>query len=896
MKDTSRYFINDAHTAIGNFATHILNIFGHFDTEYNCISPIDYISIKEDIEKKKRLSHSGIISILTNFNNKSINDIIIMSIIINKDIYVDTYNEYIEDPEEFNNKINRIISCKNKSKGRAKSEAYDILIDYTLGTDRIVRFTNIIDLGNHKEEKDLVDTLDNIESKFEQFIYAISLKYPKFMPNNVLYLDVEKISKISGLSLKEVSFFIKLLAQPQFNVWRLQKSTLNRNNIGSIQTVILCDDIEIPMINKYDAFDGFTYKVSYKLKTTKNICVENEEYMKHIGKRYNIILPTIFETNQNMISLPDGSFGVLNEKKFIGLEQSYNSILSRRLFNAISITDVVGNLKFKNNIRMKKKTNPNFKIDNINDPHFKKLTKIVHYSDLTEYEAGELLEEYKVIDNDGDEYIKTRKKKVYTNINVCTSKLLELVQQLSEKGINTDGRDFSFKDEFGIKHKIYWDRQDMLFTVDDLRCRIIEMYNTKQITENEYINNMLNYDNMIKSLTSSFYIKGKKENANCKQYAENYVDRWNFDLLNNCEDLTFTDLLNMPLKTALALEMSFSFIERMQKVSSSEIKRDVKSFAINVVNSLNKMNIEEMENKDLYLRNRILEFIEKDCETKIEKAIREARKLVEKDPEMYKEEIEEYQEKIKEYEEEKTKYINEEDPETILYSYYNGTNLWEAGEKITSLLNEFNSDYKVAQMEYKQQLDILKSFKLIDRLTLREKCKIHKLTEKYNKITGKELEITNFKIKVTNILDEIVEQNKYNCNKLKNYKKNIQDKQDKKEITKNIKLFKEITKLSKTLKRSLKKSKKLTEYIDCELNKQNIKMEVVCTKLYDKILEVESKEDDLLKYFIHIDYIKDLKEYLLLLLKRKYEIKQGADYSINELCNLEMIYNRVIAA
>ena len=72
-------------------------------------------------------------------------------------------------------------------------------------------------------------------------------------------------------------------------------------------------------------------------------------------------------------------------------------------------------------------------------------------------------------------------------------------------------------------------------------------------------------------------------------------------------------------------------------------------------------------------------------------------------------------------------------------------------------------------------------------------------------------------------------------------------------------------------------------------------MEVICTKLYDKLLEVESKEDDLLKYFIHIDYIKGLKEYLLLLLKRKYEIKQGADYSINELCNLEMIYNQVIA-
>ncbi|WP_304393226.1 hypothetical protein [uncultured Clostridium sp.] len=868
---TTRYPITDAHNLIGNFITDILNIYGYYDRNEQCIPYTDYISLQEDIEHKRKLSHNEVVSILSSFNGMTINEIITASIVINKDIYVDTYNELISEPEEFDDRINRLIPCKNKSNGKSKSEAFDILVKYSLGKDRKVEFTTMVDLSNNKDELGLADILDNdnIEPKYEKFIYAFSFIYPKLMQNNVLYLDIEKLSDVSGLSLKEVSFFIKLLAQPQFNTWRLLKSTLNRKNMGSVQAVLLCDNIEIPMINGYDDFKGFTYSVSYKLKTTKNICVENKEYMKHIGKRCNIILPTIFETNQNMIPLPDGSFGVLNEKIFTGLEQSYNSVFSRRLFNLMSIIDVVGNLNFKNNIRGKKKINPKFKLDRVDDPHYERLSKIVHYSDLTEYEAGEVVREKIVVDGDGYEHIQKEKEIVYTDSNVISSRALDMVQQLSKKGINTDGRDFSFRDQYGTKHKVYWDRKDMTFTVGDLRNRINYLYETNQMTQIDYNNNIYNYNAMIKSITSCFYIKGSKKNSRCEKYAENYVDKWYFKCFEDCNDITFSDLLSMPLKTALALEMSYSFIERCQIVHNREVSRDIKSFAINVLNPLKKLNIEEMENKDLYLKNRILEHIRNQC---IDKGYMPNQLL-----------------------EEMKKYNKESDPETILYSYFSNNDLWDSACKISSILNEFIGDYNTLKMEYKQKLDMLKQFKYLDRLTLKEKSKIYQITEEYNKITGKDLEIKSFKMRATEILKGTIEQNKYVCNRLKNCKKEV-NKQERKEVISIIKSIKRITKLSKSLNKSLNKSKKLTEYTNCEINKQDIKIETVCTELFNLVIELEDRKDNLVKYNVNINYLEELKSYLLNILNRKYEIKQGTDYTINKLCNLDMVYNQFASA
>lgn len=485
---------------------------------------------------------------------------------------------------------------------KTRIESYDLFVDCRIDLDGSVHFISFEQFEKDNDsiynDVDEMHIIENIEEVSKKFVKGFCQIY-QVISSNELIIDLERIAKASNLTLKECFYVTKMYSV--VGVWKLVSSTLNRNNRGYLQVLIMPDgDISLPILTNiqtnWDNINRMTDEqksdsikcdtINYiTIKTTKRFNLESDYIPDDIGK-HNIPVRLI---RKDGITLPSGEFGYIDRGDFRGLSllpSTYNN----KEYNEISLMVVPTNIKFAENCREIKKMNKHFKskADSLKPNDKIKRTVIESNIRLTYNIGSEKNPEYRFSYDDVLSEVSKRANNEYKK----------------NGGYDVEGRTFKEYDKSTKSWKKLYDNNTLWQNVENIvfNIKVGKEGYEKQINQSQQI---------FRRLTGGLKIRDTKLGTNAKKYAESVVDKCEFQTLGVEKSISKEYIRNMKVSDVLTLDKLFAFIEDIQKIETEQRDFRVNNIKKFVINDLDLNEIKHLgPNGDEYIKDKVENIID----------------------------------------------------------------------------------------------------------------------------------------------------------------------------------------------------------------------------------------------------------------------------------------------
>lgn len=519
---------------------------------------IENIIVDDDTYTKFERTQDDILKIIKLINGSSLQEI------------ADTQNKGITlYREEFVENLKSKL--KRKSKGSITIDKFGLKIDYELDTDGIVKFTRVISLYNYILSGAGIDeTMFDLDRTEYSTIFwdSFSKTYPVIPTNKNMIIDFSLISKNSDGRMSTMDAITEFRNIVDTGWATLIDTRINAGNNHYMQVCEINDNTQVPIMGRYGKVVS-QYIPIHKTLTNKQL---SEFELKNGFELFSHL-----ETGYNIITMPDGLFGILNEGEFACARKTGIST-----FDVLVIKNLKKTSRFKNKYKEMKAIDPT-------------------YTDIFDDEDGEQIQ------------IKTLAKNKVISTEMQLYNIFISTLQKSSKTLRYKGGNFSLPYEDIKLNKNMMYEPDTLWkdfiTTDRLIDESDKAYNRRQYT----IGNMFN------RFVTQFNIEGMKVTSNAKKYANSLLNNINginknFGII---KPIDYEQLSNMTVGEVVDIDMKYSFTKSYCSFMNKKIKEENKNFKEQVIDKMLKGNggkrikVSEMISIDKFMHNKLNNIISK---------------------------------------------------------------------------------------------------------------------------------------------------------------------------------------------------------------------------------------------------------------------------------------------